>query len=1336
MTQATALSPSDLQREVRLVMASALEGAASEVGDLGNGLLVRLFPTERYLPACIQAAGDVLSHDALAQATVIIGSNAQPPAELHDRIQVFEPHRAAAAATKARNGGKTVLYLCEVASPGASGVDEDVLKPLSGDRIAAWYARKEGLELLGEAASSAALDVRQRLAGLSVEDLASFGLAAGDGDRTRLRQMAAFPMLGLVPDKLSGDPRVKPGSSWARTFESLDGAALAKRLRESRGTLKSLAGEQREEVGSLLMDRFLTREFCEERERDPVEIVAGLAEAAARFAEGDISAQPDLIGLSRTLLQALKKGEQVLDVLSPEEPPPGDPGDPNPPLPPDDPTGVILYEEDDLEILDRNLESREPDWSGLHLRPNDGDPPSITLKPRALPRFSSWLTKGLDGPFWRKGGWISLEAPEPFVSDAPPDRDWNFVSFPFSEGVADGVSSGILTSLEAFFGTRADLLDRVSRLAPPAGDPNPDSAEADPSGDADAVSMFEAFPLTVAAHARQECEAYVASYAQLNQFVAEDVEISTTEEFLTWLVNLDLAIQEPANECRARLLPLHPLRVERALLHLNLGAAPPDHPPTLVTFANSGTHHLTAAGGDRFIKEEPLSPTTRGLIRCAEMGFSATWHLLSRLRLCKSLRVELQSLTETTAVVNALGDSFLELGAASPVAAGGAHLEVVFPSDGPHAPAPIDPDQLSEAVSELLRTAPGSGLSMSILPQSVQAAAVHLLMREEKCRTFSPQQPSHSLGHPGRWLSYEPGPRGNIMRVLAHGTAAAAARRKLDAVVGGSETTPKAIHPPNTSTWKEGPLVCAVLARRGWPADPRDSEAILAYDIDRDDNYIAVLGEPDVLRVALEAEFKAAIPMIFDQDSEVSTTDLREASLVLHGMRGAQLRALTSSDLAPGKLRGDLAELMAFVALRSEHPARSDGGRGALIVDLNGPSGMEWAATHGRLFGDKRRADLLVLEPTPEGDKVGRLRVIELKARHAAPTTAEARRKLASQAIVVRERILAAFDQTTEEQARRDNAEGLRRILWLEAGRQLQAKEFEECLRDLDQRVLDLRSPEVAAECWIVPDAAWHGESAFQERMEGFDLSGESVCEEVEVRFRILSPVPKTTASRPSQPAPAEESTAGDKSSDTGAEEGTVSPTPKTKGEAPPARPPAPDLQDDGAKESCPPKKLTLFLGATKGGRQIEYAPDAAENRHIMVTGSSGMGKTQLLKSIILQLRTQGVPTIILDFKNDYASDKAFCEAAELERTFVRFDGLPYNPLIPPIIRHPETGQEFLSVSSQVQGLSATLRATYGLGVQQENCLKEAMRSAYLARGIDPQGDQPKGTNQEYPDFS
>ena len=119
------------------------------------------------------------------------------------------------------------------------------------------------------------------------------------------------------------------------------------------------------------------------------------------------------------------------------------------------------------------------------------------------------------------------------------------------------------------------------------------------------------------------------------------------------------------------------------------------------------------------------------------------------------------------------------------------------------------------------------------------------------------------------------------------------------------------------------------------------------------------------------------------------------------------------------------------------------------------------------------------------------------------------------------------------------------------------------------------------------------------------------------------------------------------------------------------------------------------------------------DNMNVMVTGSSGTGKTQFLKYLICELREQNKNVLVLDMKNDFASDKTFCKNAELERVFVAFDGLPINPLIPYPVPHPETGEFFVQCGQYMAGISSILKQTYGLGAQQQAAVKNAIADAF-----------------------
>lgn len=165
-----------------------------------------------------------------------------------------------------------------------------------------------------------------------------------------------------------------------------------------------------------------------------------------------------------------------------------------------------------------------------------------------------------------------------------------------------------------------------------------------------------------------------------------------------------------------------------------------------------------------------------------------------------------------------------------------------------------------------------------------------------------------------------------------------------------------------------------------------------------------------------------------------------------------------------------------------------------------------------------------------------------------------------------------------------------------------------------------------------------------------------------------------------------------------------------------------------------------IFLGVDEGRRAIYFDPqspvDPLDNTNLMVTGSSGTGKTQLLKYLICKIREQGKPVLILDFKNDFASDAAFSGHSALDRIFVAFDGLPYNPLIPYPVKHPETGELYVQCGQHIAGVTSVLRRTYALGAQQQAAVKNVMVTAFSSAGIFTSGSARYSEDMHFPDFS
>jgi len=166
--------------------------------------------------------------------------------------------------------------------------------------------------------------------------------------------------------------------------------------------------------------------------------------------------------------------------------------------------------------------------------------------------------------------------------------------------------------------------------------------------------------------------------------------------------------------------------------------------------------------------------------------------------------------------------------------------------------------------------------------------------------------------------------------------------------------------------------------------------------------------------------------------------------------------------------------------------------------------------------------------------------------------------------------------------------------------------------------------------------------------------------------------------------------------------------------------------------------ELKVVFGKDQSNREVVYYSKGKSgiplpNYNIMVTGSSGKGKTQFIKSFIYQQSKKDVSFTIIDFKNDY-SDNEFCTLCNLNRIIVKIDGIPYNPLIPRIVTNEDS--KYYDVSEHINGICSVLATTFGLGDQQEAQLKRAVRDVFNNSGINPRGTLPFDENLVFPSFN
>ena len=169
---------------------------------------------------------------------------------------------------------------------------------------------------------------------------------------------------------------------------------------------------------------------------------------------------------------------------------------------------------------------------------------------------------------------------------------------------------------------------------------------------------------------------------------------------------------------------------------------------------------------------------------------------------------------------------------------------------------------------------------------------------------------------------------------------------------------------------------------------------------------------------------------------------------------------------------------------------------------------------------------------------------------------------------------------------------------------------------------------------------------------------------------------------------------------------------------------------------------VPVLLGVTAQGVPVYYDPQKkgslVENYNVMITGSSGKGKTQLVKTIVSEVRRQGKKVVMLDFKNDYSPDAGFLREAGLNVKHVAFKGLPYNPLIPSPIEDPTSldHSEVINISQHIAGITSILAKCFQLGAQQQASLKDVIRECFKDNGIPTTGMVRNSDGFKYPDFN
>lgn len=123
-------------------------------------------------------------------------------------------------------------------------------------------------------------------------------------------------------------------------------------------------------------------------------------------------------------------------------------------------------------------------------------------------------------------------------------------------------------------------------------------------------------------------------------------------------------------------------------------------------------------------------------------------------------------------------------------------------------------------------------------------------------------------------------------------------------------------------------------------------------------------------------------------------------------------------------------------------------------------------------------------------------------------------------------------------------------------------------------------------------------------------------------------------------------------------------------------------------------------------------------NSHMLIVGTSGSGKTQVLKSLISDMIEKRIVVLAFDFNNDYVAEE-FLNRHGI-KTYEPTDGLPLNPL--ELVPDPVSGK--VHVANGIFATAGILKRIYGLGAQQEANLRTAMEECYKEYGITKETEQ------------
>ncbi|MCI2254775.1 DUF87 domain-containing protein [Domibacillus sp. PGB-M46] len=140
-----------------------------------------------------------------------------------------------------------------------------------------------------------------------------------------------------------------------------------------------------------------------------------------------------------------------------------------------------------------------------------------------------------------------------------------------------------------------------------------------------------------------------------------------------------------------------------------------------------------------------------------------------------------------------------------------------------------------------------------------------------------------------------------------------------------------------------------------------------------------------------------------------------------------------------------------------------------------------------------------------------------------------------------------------------------------------------------------------------------------------------------------------------------------------------------------------------------------------------EYGHPKLENRHLLITGTSGVGKTYFMQCLLLELANNNVSTLIFDYTDGFKKSQLnddFKEAmgGKIIQFNVQREGFPINPFKRNLKEYDEDEYDLesdIDVAERIAGIFYAVYKKNGIGDQQKNAIYKATVS-----GLQKYGDK------------